>query len=123
MNEGTLVVLSIEDERKEEKDTSNQETTHTGLSAIATRDKNAIVAWTRDFTSIPGRCCPDRLVEHSGSRGRVGWCTKYGSCRMEDLEAFSMGGVDMVGHHERLICVGVSIGVGLLEQVFPDEIR
>ena len=41
---------------------------------------------------------------------------------MEDLDAFSMRGVDVVGNCGRLVGVGIGIGtwVDLVEKVFPD---
>ena len=57
---------------------------------------------------------------HAYSCGRVRWRAEDDACRVENFEAFSMGGIDAVGRSGWL--VGLSVGIGSLEKVLSNQV-
>lgn len=59
---------------------------------------------------------------HAHSCGWVGRRAEDGTRRVEDLEAFCVVGVGIVGCCGGLVGVGVGVGVSLLGKIFPNQV-
>ena len=57
---------------------------------------------------------------HTYSCGRVRWHAEDDTCRVENFEVFSMGGIDVVGCSGWL--VRLSVGIGSLEKVLLNQV-